>query len=60
VSEDRRIFTPLARSSYAWKRVYQKRTAVERVNSRLDASFLALSIISSGSSDKKMEKGFFL
>jgi len=39
VSEDRRIFTPLARSSYAWKRVYQKRTAVERVNSRLDASF---------------------
>ena len=36
---DRRIFTPLARSSYAWKRVYAKRTAVERVNSRLDVSF---------------------
>ena len=36
---DRRIFTPVARSSYAWKREYKKRTAVERVNSRLDVSF---------------------
>ena len=36
---DRRIFTPVARSSYAWEREYQKRTAVERVNSRLDVSF---------------------
>jgi hypothetical protein len=36
---DRRIFTPIARSSYAWKREYKKRTAVERVNSRLDVSF---------------------
>lgn len=34
-----RVFTPLARSSYAWKREYKKRTAVERVNSRLDVSF---------------------
>lgn len=32
---DRRIFTPLARSSYAWKTRYAARTAVERVNSRL-------------------------
>lgn len=39
LSEDRRIFTPMARSSYAWKREYKKRTAVERVNSRLDVSF---------------------
>lgn len=39
LSEDRRVFTPLARSSYAWRRVYAKRTAVERVNSRLDVSF---------------------
>lgn len=39
LSEDRRIFTPLARSSYAWEREYKKRTAVERVNSRLDVSF---------------------
>jgi hypothetical protein len=36
---DRRVFTPLARSSYAWKRLYAKRTAVERVNSRVDVSF---------------------
>jgi hypothetical protein len=36
---DRRIFTPIARSSYAWERAYKKRTAVERVNSRLDVSF---------------------
>jgi hypothetical protein len=39
LGEDRRVFTPLARSSYKWKRVYKKRTAVERVNSRLDVSF---------------------
>jgi hypothetical protein len=36
---DRRIFTPISRSSYAWEREYKKRTAVERVNSRLDVSF---------------------
>jgi len=36
---DRRIFTPVARSSYVWEREYKKRTAVERVNSRLDVSF---------------------
>jgi transposase len=39
LEEDRRVFTPLARSSYRWKAVYKKRTAVERVNSRLDVSF---------------------
>ena len=39
LSQDRRIFTPTARSSYKWKRIYAKRTAVERVNSRLDVSF---------------------
>jgi len=39
LSEDRRIFTPLARSSYTWQREYKKRTALERVNSRLDVSF---------------------
>ena len=39
LSEDRRIFTPLARSSYGWRRIYKKRAAVERVNSRLDVSF---------------------
>jgi len=39
LSLDRRIFTPVARSSYKWKTLYNKRTAVERVNSRLDVSF---------------------
>lgn len=39
LSEDRRVFTPVARSSYAWDRLYGKRSAVERVNSRLDGSF---------------------
>ncbi len=36
---DRRIFTPIDRASYKWKRSYKKRTAIERVNSRLDVSF---------------------
>ena len=39
LSQDRRIFTPIARSSYRWKQLYKKRTSVERVNSRLDVSF---------------------
>lgn len=39
LEQDPRIFVPTARSSYAWKREYKKRTAVERVNSRLDTSF---------------------
>ena len=39
LGEDRRVFTPLARSSYAWERAYKRRTSAERVNSRLDVSF---------------------
>ncbi len=39
LSTNRRIFTPIDRSSYAWIRLYKERTAVERVNSRLDVSF---------------------
>jgi len=39
LKEDRRIFTPVARSSYKWKTLYDKRTSVERVNSRIDVSF---------------------
>jgi hypothetical protein len=34
-----RVFCRLPRSTYKWKREYKKRTAVERVNSRLDVSF---------------------
>lgn len=33
---DRRIFTPVARSSYKWKDLYDMRTSFERVNSRID------------------------
>jgi hypothetical protein len=36
---DRRLFTPVARSSYRWGRLYRGRTACEHVNSRLDVSF---------------------
>lgn len=36
---DRRVFTPIDRASYKWERYYDKRTSVERVNSRLDISF---------------------
>ena len=39
LEEDRRIFTPVARSSYKWETLYDKRTSVERVNSRIDVSF---------------------
>ena len=36
---DRRVFTPIDRSSYTREREYAHRTAVEQVNSRLDVSF---------------------
>jgi hypothetical protein len=36
---DKRIFTEVGRTQYQWKRIYKGRTAVERVNSRLDVSF---------------------
>ena len=39
LEEDRRIFTPLARSSYKWDTYYKKRTSVERVYGRLDESY---------------------
>ncbi len=39
LSEDRRIFSPVARSSYKWMKLYNDRTAVERVNSRIDKMF---------------------
>lgn len=38
LSLDRRIFTSVDRSSYKWKTEYNHRTAVERVNGRLDVS----------------------
>jgi hypothetical protein len=39
LKEDRRVFTPVARSSYKWRTLYKKRTAIERVNSRLDEAY---------------------
>ena len=36
IDEDRRIFVPIARNSYKWKREYKKRTSVERENGRID------------------------
>jgi hypothetical protein len=39
MTEDRRIFTPVARSSHKWGTLYDKRSSVERVNSRIDVSF---------------------
>ena len=36
---DRRRCVPVPRGSYKWKRLYNRRTAVERVNGRLDVSF---------------------
>ncbi len=36
---NRRLFVPLPRSTYKWKKNYKSRTAVERINSRLDVSF---------------------
>jgi hypothetical protein len=36
IDMDRRMFTPTARDTAAWERAYDRRTAVERVNSRID------------------------
>lgn len=38
-SKDVRTFCPVARPSPKWERLYKGRSAVERVNSRLDVSF---------------------
>ena len=39
LDENRRLFTPVARGTYKWKREYNKRNSVERVNGRIDESF---------------------
>jgi hypothetical protein len=36
LSFDRRIFTPIARHTPKWENAYDRRTAVERVNARID------------------------
>jgi len=39
LSLDRRIFTPIARHTQKWENAYNRRTAVERVNARIDRVF---------------------
>jgi hypothetical protein len=39
LSTDSRIFTQVDRVGYKWKRLYNMRSSVERVNSRIDVSF---------------------
>ncbi|MDE0291569.1 MAG: transposase [Candidatus Dadabacteria bacterium] len=36
---DRRIFTPTPRGSVSWRRAYNRRSALERINSRIEGSF---------------------
>ena len=39
LAEDRRVFTPVARSSYRWQDYYDQRSAVERVTQPLAGGF---------------------
>jgi hypothetical protein len=39
LATDRRIFTPIARPTPKWQTAYARRTAVERVNARIDRVF---------------------
>ncbi|WP_246476802.1 transposase [Salicibibacter cibi] len=60
LKKDRRIFTPIDRASYTWKKEYAKRTAVERVNSRLDVSFGFEQHTTRGQKKMKMKTGLAL
>lgn len=39
IETDPRVFLPFSRTSYKFQKLYKKRTALERINSRLDVSF---------------------
>ncbi len=39
ISYDERVFTPIARDSKKWEKLYNKRTALERINGRMDRDF---------------------
>jgi hypothetical protein len=60
MEENRRIFTPVARSSYKWKRIYNKRSSVERVNSRIETSFSFESHYIRGLAKMKVQCGLSL
>lgn len=38
-AEERRIFTPVSRQSHKWKRLYNERSGIERINGRLDRDY---------------------
>ena len=40
ISYDERVFLPVARGSMKYKRLYRGRTAVERLNGRLDRDYM--------------------
>ena len=40
ISTDRRIFLPVARDSEKYKRLYKKRTEIERLNGRIDRDYM--------------------
>jgi hypothetical protein len=40
ISHDERVFLPIARDSDKFKRIYKGRTAVERLNGRLDRDYM--------------------
>jgi len=40
IETDRRIFLPIARDSKKYKRLYKKRTEVERLNGRIDRDYM--------------------
>lgn len=60
LEEDLRIFTPIDRASYKWEKGYNKRTAVERVSSRLDVSFGFENHTIRGMKKMKIKCGFAL
>ena len=39
IDYDKRVFTMIARDSKKWKRYYNRRTSLERINGRLDRDF---------------------
>lgn len=60
LDQDRRIFVPIPRHTLKWERFYATRTAVERVNSRLDVSFMFEKHYIRGKNKMKLRVGIAL